>query len=109
MKWKAKNIDASVTLVKPELSNSPSLLDICKKPSVSMVTWNADDSLVVTAQNNFIIKVWNSNDVQLVHELKSHSDEIFVLFIFFSSPFSLKRERRREMITNIDKYKNVHF
>lgn len=35
-----------------------------------MVTWNCDDSLVVTAQNNFLIKVWNSNDAQLVHELK---------------------------------------
>lgn len=79
LKWKAKLIDASVTLVKTDLNNSPSLLDICKKPTVTMVTWNCDDSVVVTAQNNFLIKVWNGNNVQLIHELKGHSDEIFVL------------------------------
>ena len=50
-----------------------------KKFSVTMVAWNCDDSMVITAQNNFLIKVWNSVDGQLVHELKSHSNEIFVL------------------------------
>ena len=35
-----------------------------------MVTWNCDDTLVVTSLKNFIIKVWNSNDAQLIHELK---------------------------------------
>lgn len=50
-----------------------------KKFNVTMVAWNCDDSMVITAQNNFVIKVWNSNDAQLVHELKSHSNEIFVL------------------------------
>ena len=44
-----------------------------------MVTWNSDDSLVVTAQNNFLIKVWNSNDARLVHELRGHTDEVYVL------------------------------
>ena len=44
--------------------------DASKRNSVTMVTWNCDDSLVVTAQMSLIIKVWNSNDAQLVHELK---------------------------------------
>jgi WD40 repeat protein len=35
-----------------------------------MVAWNSDDSLVATAQNNCIIKIWNSNNGRLVHELK---------------------------------------
>ena len=35
-----------------------------------MVTWNCDDTLVVTSLKNFIIKVWNSSDAQLIHELK---------------------------------------
>lgn len=45
-----------------------------------MVTWNNDDTLVVTAQNNYLIKVWNSNDASLVHELKVY----FTQFIQFS-------------------------
>jgi WD40 repeat protein len=48
-----------------------------------MVAWNCDDSLVITAQSNFIIKIWNSGEssteVLLVHELKGHADEIYVL------------------------------
>jgi hypothetical protein len=47
-----------------------SLMDIHKKYGVTMVTWNSDDSLVATAQSNFLIKIWNSNDAELVHELK---------------------------------------
>ncbi len=54
-------------------------MDIVKKPTVTMVTWNCDDNLVVTAQNNFLIKVWNGATAELIHELKGHSDEIFVL------------------------------
>ena len=54
-------------------------LDLFKKHSVTMVTWNSDDSCVVTAQNNHLLKVWNSNDARLVHELKGHTDEVYVL------------------------------
>jgi hypothetical protein len=50
--------------------NTISLMDINKKHSVTMVTWNTDDTMVVTAQNNFLIKVWNSNNAALIHELK---------------------------------------
>jgi WD40 repeat protein len=87
LKWKAKNIDATVTLAKSDLNNSPSLFDICKKATVTMVTWNCDDSLVVTAQNNFIIKVWNSNDAQLIHELKGRWHLIGAFLFFFSDSF----------------------
>jgi WD40 repeat protein len=42
-----------------------------------MITWNCDDTLVVTAlDNNFLIKVWNSLDASLIHELKGHSEVI---------------------------------
>lgn len=58
-----------------ELSN----MDIIKKYSVTMVAWNCDDSLVITAQNNYLIKVWNSNNGHLIHELKAHTDEVYVL------------------------------
>ena len=79
-KWKAIIIDVSKTLKKQETDdNAISLMDINKKHSVTMVTWNIDDTLVVTAQNNYLIKVWNSTDASLVHELKAHTDEVFVL------------------------------
>lgn len=76
--WKALLIDASKTLQKADNDDAISL-EIFKKYSVTMVTWNSDDSLVVTAQNNYLIKVWNSNDARLIHELKAHTDEVYVL------------------------------
>jgi hypothetical protein len=50
--------------------NEISLVDLNRKYAVTMVTWNCDDSLVITAQNNSIIKVWNSKTGQLIYELK---------------------------------------
>ena len=35
-----------------------------------MAIWSTDDSMVIAALNNFIIKVFNANDSTLVHELK---------------------------------------
>ncbi len=77
-KWKAMLIDASKTLQKPD-NDEMTYMDIHRKYNVTMVTWNSDDSLVVTAQNNFLIKVWNSQNARLIHELKGHNDEVFVL------------------------------
>jgi bromodomain and WD repeat domain-containing protein 1/3 len=76
--WKAMLIDASKSFQKNNDLNDISL-DLFKKHSVTMVTWNSDDTLVVTAQNNYLLKVWNSNDARLVHELKGHTDEVYVL------------------------------
>ncbi|RNA15427.1 PH-interacting, partial [Brachionus plicatilis] len=74
---------SSVHLVQVQSGSKSDVSDLSdmlsKKHSVTMVAWNCDDSLVITAQNNFMIKVWNSSDAQLVHELASHSNEIFVL------------------------------
>ncbi|XP_065316123.1 PH-interacting protein-like isoform X2 [Gordionus sp. m RMFG-2023] len=49
------------------------------KLKVSMVSWNCNDSLVLTAMSNFRIKIWNPYKGYLLHELKAHSDDIFVL------------------------------
>ncbi len=48
-----------------------------------MVTWNCDDNLVVTAQNNFLIKVWNAHDVQLIHELKVTSKILLIILTYY--------------------------
>jgi hypothetical protein len=49
-----------------------------------MVTWNCDDTLVVTSLKNFIIKVWNSNDAQLIHELKVKKKSNFKVLTLIS-------------------------
>jgi len=40
------------------------------KYRVTMVSWSTDDEFVVTAVNDFSLKVWNSNSGQLVHVLQ---------------------------------------
>uniref|UniRef100_A0A131YZQ4 Bromodomain and WD repeat domain containing protein 1/3 n=1 Tax=Rhipicephalus appendiculatus TaxID=34631 RepID=A0A131YZQ4_RHIAP len=46
---------------------------------VTMVGWNQDDHLVVTAVNDHSIKVWDSHTGKLKHILLGHEDEAFVL------------------------------
>ena len=43
------------------------------KYRVTMVSWSTDDEFVVTAVNDFSLKVWNSNSGQLVHVLQVSS------------------------------------
>ncbi|XP_008423491.1 bromodomain and WD repeat-containing protein 3 [Poecilia reticulata] len=49
------------------------------KPKVTMVAWDRHDNTVVTAVNNHLLKVWNSYTGQLLHILKGHEAEVFVL------------------------------
>ncbi|XP_058152229.1 bromodomain and WD repeat-containing protein 1 isoform X2 [Dasypus novemcinctus] len=49
------------------------------KPKVTMIAWNKNDSIVVTAVNDHVLKVWNSYTGQLLHNLLGHADEVFVL------------------------------
>ncbi|XP_037380834.1 bromodomain and WD repeat-containing protein 1 isoform X2 [Talpa occidentalis] len=49
------------------------------KPKVTMIAWNQNDSIVVTAVNDHVLKVWNSYTGQLLHNLLGHADEVFVL------------------------------
>lgn len=39
------------------------------KPKVTMIAWNQNDSIVVTAVNDHVLKVWNSYTGQLLHNL----------------------------------------
>uniref|UniRef100_A0A6Q2XBR1 Bromo domain-containing protein n=1 Tax=Esox lucius TaxID=8010 RepID=A0A6Q2XBR1_ESOLU len=56
-----------------------SLIDSFFKPKVTMVAWDRHDNTVITAVNNHLLKVWNSYTGQLLHILKGHEDEVFVL------------------------------
>ncbi|XP_007943742.2 bromodomain and WD repeat-containing protein 1 [Orycteropus afer afer] len=49
------------------------------KPKVTMIAWNQNDSIVVTAVNDHVLKAWNSYTGQLLHNLLGHADEVFVL------------------------------
>jgi len=44
-----------------------------------MVGWNADDSLVLTAVSDHMIKVWSSSAGELIRVLKGHTDEAYVI------------------------------
>ncbi|XP_072126416.1 bromodomain and WD repeat-containing protein 3 isoform X2 [Mobula birostris] len=60
-------------------SNSVPTEDKVSKLKVTMVAWDRCDSTVITAVNNFHLKVWNSYTGQLLHILSGHDDEVFVL------------------------------
>uniref|UniRef100_A0A670JXD1 Bromodomain and WD repeat domain containing 3 n=1 Tax=Podarcis muralis TaxID=64176 RepID=A0A670JXD1_PODMU len=53
--------------------------DKVSKLKVTMVAWDRYDTTVITAVNNFLLKVWNSTTGQLLHNLTGHDDEVFVL------------------------------
>ncbi|EDM07105.1 bromodomain and WD repeat domain containing 3 (predicted) [Rattus norvegicus] len=60
-------------------NNLTSTEDKVTKLKVTMVAWDRYDTTVITAVNNFLLKVWNSVTGQLLHTLSGHDDEVFVL------------------------------
>ncbi|XP_052432071.1 bromodomain and WD repeat-containing protein 3 [Carassius gibelio] len=74
--WKSILLDMSATL-----PGSAPLTEDANffKPKVTMVSWDRHDNTVITAVNNHLLKVWNSYTGQLLHILKGHEAEVFVL------------------------------
>ncbi|XP_030376234.1 bromodomain and WD repeat-containing protein 3 isoform X2 [Scaptodrosophila lebanonensis] len=50
-----------------------------KKLKVTMVAWDASDRYVITAVNDFTIKIWESKTAKLHRVLRGHKDELYVL------------------------------
>ncbi|XP_031621174.1 bromodomain and WD repeat-containing protein 3 isoform X2 [Contarinia nasturtii] len=50
-----------------------------KKLSVTMVGWDLTDQYVITAVNDYTIKVWNADTGQLHRVMRGHTDELYVL------------------------------
>ncbi|KAK3098508.1 hypothetical protein FSP39_020204 [Pinctada imbricata] len=74
--WRAIVLNMSAKLgceVKQEPDSSKN------KDRVTMVMWSVDDTYVVTAVSDCSLKVWDSHSGKLVHVLKGHDDEVFVL------------------------------
>uniref|UniRef100_A0A8C1ACZ5 Bromodomain and WD repeat domain containing 1 n=1 Tax=Cyprinus carpio carpio TaxID=630221 RepID=A0A8C1ACZ5_CYPCA len=77
--WKSILLDMSATLPGYEKSAPLTEAENFFKPKVTMVSWDRHDNTVITAVNNHLLKVWNSYTGQLLHILKGHEAEVFVL------------------------------
>ncbi|XP_035138930.3 bromodomain and WD repeat-containing protein 1 isoform X2 [Callithrix jacchus] len=75
LEWRSILLDMS-TRISGDLSSEEERF---MKPKVTMIAWNQNDSIVVTAVNDHVLKVWNSYTGQLLHNLLGHADEVFVL------------------------------
>jgi len=77
--WDSKVLHMSETL--PHLKSTQSNQEIVPmiKLKVTMVGWSLDDAYVITAVNDFSIKVWESNSARLKYILKAHEDEVYVI------------------------------
>ncbi|XP_011162535.1 PH-interacting protein isoform X2 [Solenopsis invicta] len=53
--------------------------DTNKKAKVTMVCWDVSDEFVITAVNDYTLKVWNAKSGELVKVLRGHKDEVYVL------------------------------
>lgn len=49
------------------------------KQKVLIVQWSTDDQYVMTSTADFSIKVWNSKSGKLVHILREHSHDVYLL------------------------------
>nr|XP_029722575.1 PH-interacting protein-like [Aedes albopictus] len=53
--------------------------EMATKPKVTMVSWDKTDDWVITAVNDFTIKIWNAHTAKLHKVLRGHTNEIYVL------------------------------
>ncbi|XP_073928735.1 bromodomain and WD repeat-containing protein 1 isoform X2 [Castor canadensis] len=75
LEWRSILLDMA-TRISGDLSSEEERF---MKPKVTMIAWNQNDSIVVTAVNDHVLKVWDSYTGQLLHNLLGHADEVFVL------------------------------
>lgn len=67
-------------LMTAKLSGEPETDDdTSKKAKVTMVCWDVSDEYVITAVNDYTLKVWNAKSGELMKVLRGHKDEVFVL------------------------------
>uniref|UniRef100_A0A8D0DKY4 Bromodomain and WD repeat domain containing 3 n=1 Tax=Salvator merianae TaxID=96440 RepID=A0A8D0DKY4_SALMN len=76
--WKNIVLDMSTKMTGNSLVSGEDK-DKVSKLKVTMVAWDRYDTTVITAVNNFLLKVWNSSTGHLLHSLSGHDDEVFVL------------------------------
>ncbi|XP_061072702.1 bromodomain and WD repeat-containing protein 3 isoform X2 [Conger conger] len=74
--WKSTLLDMSAALAGSEPRTDE---ESFFKSKVTMVSWDRHDDMVITAVNNHLLKVWNSYTGQLLHILRGHEAEVYVL------------------------------
>lgn len=85
--WTYKKLDMRKTsLVKAPTSDSenqetnPDIITTPRRPpKVLIVQWSRDDRYVITSSEDHRIKIWDSTSGDLVHDLKGHDGEIYLL------------------------------
>uniref|UniRef100_A0A671USL8 Bromodomain and WD repeat domain containing 1 n=1 Tax=Sparus aurata TaxID=8175 RepID=A0A671USL8_SPAAU len=77
--WRCILLNMSATLPGHIATGDKGKKNYYFKPKVTMVAWDRHDNTVITAVNNHLLKVWNSYTGQLLHILKGHEAEVFVL------------------------------
>lgn len=72
-----KNIRLSMS---EQLPHEPKIDEAeLKKIRVNMVAWNCDDTFVLTSASDNSLRVWESKTGKLVHSLREHKDDAFVV------------------------------
>ena len=76
--WQPLLIDTVKSFLKrKELFEAFSLLDINRKYDFSLVSWNSNDTLIITVLNKIIL-IWNSYDAKYINSLEVN---IFMTFV----------------------------
>lgn len=70
--WKPIRLDMSIDLDRTYHKSKT-------KPAVLIVQWSRDDRYVLTSIIDYSIKVWNSETGQLVHVLREHNNNVYLL------------------------------
>lgn len=71
-RWIPFELDMSTQLDQTKLQDKP-------RPKVLIVQWSRDDKYVLTSLDDFSIKVWDSKSGRLVHILKEHNHNVFLI------------------------------
>ncbi|CAD7093518.1 unnamed protein product [Hermetia illucens] len=72
--WKSLKLNMT-----EKLPNCPENNEEGKRLKVTMVSWDYSDKWVITAVNDFSIKIWDSRTGKLHKVLRGHKDELYVL------------------------------
>ncbi|XP_062510721.1 bromodomain and WD repeat-containing protein 3-like isoform X2 [Corticium candelabrum] len=49
------------------------------KLKVTMISWSCNDRFIITAANDTAVRIWDSNSLSLIHMLKDHQKDVYVL------------------------------
>jgi hypothetical protein len=60
-------------------SDQDDLLSRVNKLKVTMISWSCNDHFIITAANDTAVRIWDSTDFSLLHMLRGHKRDVYVL------------------------------